>query len=369
MNTTFKIPLYAKLSQILLGIFIMFFILYIGQAIVIPLLFAFIIAILLNPVVNYLCRRKVNRFAAILISILLAIFCLAALLYFISSQVIMFGEMLPQHEEKINTLINQSINWMAQIFNVTTEKINVWLAQMKKEALSVGQSLIGPTILSVSEMIAVFLLLPVYIFLILWYKQLFLEFISKLFPTEKHKTVAEILIESKLLIQNYLIGLLAETGIVAVLNTLGLIILGVDYAVLLGVISALLNIIPYIGGIVAMALTIIIVLVTKSPIYALWVLVLFSLVQFIDNNIIVPKIVASKIKINEFISIVAVLVGSALWGIPGMFLSLPLVAILKVIFDRIEPLKPFGFLLGNTMSSNGKRLLKFSNKKVKSSIS
>jgi predicted PurR-regulated permease PerM len=129
-------------------------------------------------------------------------------------------------------------------------------------------------------MIAVFLLLPVYIFLILGYKQLFFEFISKLFPAEKHNTVAEILIESKLLIQNYLIGLVSETGIVAVLNTLGLIILGVEYAVLLGVISALFNIIPYIGGIVAMALTIIIVLVTKSPIYALWVLVLFSLVQF-----------------------------------------------------------------------------------------
>jgi predicted PurR-regulated permease PerM len=143
INTTFKIPLYAKVSQILLGIFIMFFILYIGQAIVIPILFAFIIAILLNPVVNYLCRRKVNRFAAILISIFLAIFCLAALLYFISSQVIMFCEMIPQHEEKINTLINQSINWMAQIFKVNAAKINVWLAQMKKEALSVGQSLIG----------------------------------------------------------------------------------------------------------------------------------------------------------------------------------------------------------------------------------
>ena len=130
----------------------MFFILYIGQAIVIPILFAFIIAILLNPVVNYLCRRKVNRFAAILISMLSAIFCLAALLYFISSQVIMFGEMLPQHEEKINTLINQSINWMAQIFKVNAAKINVWLAQMKKEAFSVGQSLIGVPLKTLSAL-------------------------------------------------------------------------------------------------------------------------------------------------------------------------------------------------------------------------
>ena len=138
------LPFYAKAGIFLVGLSALLAILYIAQGIIVPLVFAFIIAILLNPVVNYLCRRKVNRFAAILISIFLAIFCLAALLYFISSQVIMFCEMLPQHEEKINTLINQSINWMAQIFKVNAAKINVWLAQMKKEALSVGQSLIGP---------------------------------------------------------------------------------------------------------------------------------------------------------------------------------------------------------------------------------
>jgi predicted PurR-regulated permease PerM len=367
MNTEIKIPLYAKLSQILLGIVILFFILYIGQAIIIPIIFSFILAILLDPIVNFLCNKKVNRFAAILITILLAIFCLAALLYFISSQLIMFSDMLPQLEEKINILINQSIQWISQIFNVSTEKINEWIAQIQKEVSTTGKSLIVPTILSMGGLIAVFLLLPVYIFLILWYKLLFLEFISKLFLAEKHKTVAEILVESKLLIQNYLIGLLTETGIIAVLNTIGLIILGIEYAVLLGVIGALLNIIPYIGGIVAMALTIIIVLATKPPIYALWVLLLFGFIQFIDNNIIVPKIVASKIKINEFISIVAVLVGGALWGIPGMFLSLPLVAILKVIFDRVESLKPFGLLLGNTMSYSGKGLIKFSKKKVKAS--
>jgi len=360
-----KIPLFTKVTQILLGIIILFFILYIGQAIIIPLVFSFIIAILLDPIVNFLCKKKVNRLVAILISILVTIFCFSALVYFLISQIIMFGEMLPQLEEKIIILINQSVQWISQILNISRDLMYGWLAQIKNEALTAGKSLIGPTILSAGGLIAIFLLLPVYIFLILWYKRLFLEFISKLFPAEKHKTVTEILVESKFLIQNYLIGLLTETGIIAVLNTLGLIILGVDYAVLLGVISALLNIIPYIGGIVAMALTIIIVLATKSPIYAVWVLAFFGLVQFIDNNIIVPKIVSSKIKINEFISIIAVLVGSALWGIPGMFLSLPIIAIIKVFFDHFDSVKPFGFLLGNTMSSKKKGLFKFSKKKVK----
>ena len=365
MNTTIKVPLYIKLSQILLGIVILFFILYIGREIIIPLIFSFFIAILLDPVVNYLCKRKVNRFVAIFLSILFAFLSLSAIVYFITSQIIMFGEMLPQLEEKIDTLISQSIQWASQFFNLSTENINVWIAQIKDEALTAGKSLIGPTILSVGGMIVVFLLMPFYIFLILWYKQLFLEFFSRLFPTEKQKTVTEILIESKLLIQKYLIGLLTETGVVSVLNSLGLIMLGIEYAVLLGVISAILNIIPYIGGIVAMSITTIIVLATKPPIYALWVLLLFGFIQFIDNNVLVPKIVASRIKINEFISIIAVLVGSALWGIPGMFLSLPLIAIFKVIFDRVESLKPFGFLLGNTMSSKERKYLKFLKKKVK----
>jgi predicted PurR-regulated permease PerM len=364
MNTT-KIPLYTSISQIILGIVALFFILYIGQEIIIPIIFSVILAILLNPVVNYLYRKKINRVTAILISIFLAIFCLAALIYFISSQIIMFGEMLPELEKKINTLIDQGIQLASQTFNVSTGQINRWISQMKEEALTAGKSLIGPTIISMGGMIAVLLLLPVYIFLILLYKELFLEFISRLFAVENHKTVAEILIESKLLIQNYLIGLLIETGMVAALNTLGLIILGVEYAVLLGVISALLNIIPYVGGIIAMALTIIIVLATKSPIYALWVFLLYSLVQFLDNNIIVPKIVASKVRINEFIAIIAVLIGGALWGIPGMFLSLPLIAILKVIFDRIEPLKPLGFLFGDASSADGKKVLKLTKKKVK----
>lgn len=268
----------------------------------------------------------------------------------------MFGDMLPQLKEKINTLGNQGIQFISEAFNVSYDKLNGWIVQMKEEALTAGKSLIGPTIITMGGMIAVLLLLPVYIFLILLYKEMFLEFIARMFPAEKHKTVSEILKESKLLIQNYLIGLILETGIVAILNTAGLFIIGIEYALLLGVISALLNLIPYIGGIIAMVLIIIVALATESPIYALWVFLLFSLVQFLDNNIIIPKIVASKVKINEFIAIVAVLIGGALWGIPGMFLSLPMVAILKVIFDRIESLQPVGFLFGDSTTSGKKKM-------------
>jgi predicted PurR-regulated permease PerM len=138
--------------------------------------------------------------------------------------------------------------------------------------------------------------------------------------------------------------------IMAALNSIGLLILGIQYANLLGVIGAVLNLIPYIGGIVAVALPMMIALVTKtSPWFALYLLAVYYFIQLIDNNYIVPKIVASKVKVNALVSIIVILAFGALWGIPGMFISIPLTAIVKVIFDHIETLKPWGFLLGDTM--------------------
>jgi predicted PurR-regulated permease PerM len=209
-------------------------------------------------------------------------------------------------------------------------------------------------------------LLPVYVFMILYYKPLFLEFIRKLFRLEHHAAVVEILTKSKSIIQNYLVGLFFEMLIMAVLNSAGLLILGIDYAIILGITGALLNIIPYIGGVIAIALPLTIAFVTKdSLLYPGLVLVIYIFTQFIDNHYISPRIVASRVKINALISIIAVLIGGALWGVPGMFLSIPLIAIIKVICDHIEPLKPWGFLLGNIVPTKSKFLFVKLPKKIK----
>jgi predicted PurR-regulated permease PerM len=158
--------------------------------------------------------------------------------------------------------------------------------------------------------------------------------------------------QTKSVIQHYLIGLVIETAIVATLDATALLIIGIDYAILLGIIGALLNLIPYIGGLVAVALPMMIAIVTKSSAwYAVYVLGAYYFIQLVDNNYIVPMIVSSKVKINALFSIIVVIAGNALWGIPGMFLSIPLLAIIKLIFDHIESLKPWGFLLGDTMPS------------------
>jgi predicted PurR-regulated permease PerM len=162
--------------------------------------------------------------------------------------------------------------------------------------------------------------------------------------------VGDMIKQTKSVIQRYLIGLIIEAIIIAIMDSAGLLILGIDYAILLGIIGALLNVIPYIGGIVAVALPMMIAIATKStPLYALYVLGIYYFIQLIDNHYIFPKIVASKVKINMLFAIIVVLAGNALWGVPGMFLSMPLLAIIKLICDHIEPLKPYGFLLGDTM--------------------
>lgn len=186
--------------------------------------------------------------------------------------------------------------------------------------------------------------------MLLFYHPLLIEFIRRLFTIDYQEVVNKIITEIKTVIQRYLIGLLVEIVLVAILNSLVLFILGIPYAILLGVIGALLNIIPYLGGIIAVALPMMIALATKSSAwFAAYVLIGYYIVQLIDNNYIVPKIVASKVKINALVAIIIVIAGNALWGIAGMFLSLPLIAIVKLIFDHIEPLKPWGYLLGDTM--------------------
>jgi len=367
---TKTLPLYAKLSLVTIGLIAFFYILYIGQDILVPIIFATIIAILLNPVVNFLCKKGMNKVVAIMIVLIVALVLISGLMYFIGSQVSSFTESIPEFKQKISIIFNDLTDWVSQKFNVGKPKIAALVDKTKGEGMSNSSAVIGQTLGTIGGVLALVFLLPVYTFMILFYKPLLLEFIARLFERDKHKVVAEVLMQTKVLIQSYLVGLLLEAALVAALNSAALLIIGIRYAVLIGIIGALLNLIPYIGGLVAISIPMLLAIATKEPIDALWVFIAYIIVQFIDNNFFVPKIVASKVKINALVSIIVVLIGGALWGVSGMFLAIPLTAIIKVIFDRIEPLAPYGFLLGDNQPEIGKGVLKFKNpiRKVKPKV-
>ncbi|MGZ4034083.1 MAG: AI-2E family transporter [Bacteroidia bacterium] len=354
MRIDTKVPFYAKASMIFIGLFAFIAMLYLTQRIIVPIIYSTIIAIVLSPIVDFFVKRKMNRVLAIAITLTLIICIAIAIIALLSSQLMMFSESFPKLVEKFHLLLGQTISWTSDNFNVSTYKIHSWISQKNAELLNGTSSIIGRTIINTGSVLIVLVLIPVYTFMILFYQPLLIEFIHKLFKPGNQQEVNEVLFATKKIIRSYLIGLLLEALIIATLNSVSLLILGIDYAILLGIIGAILNVIPYIGGIIAVALPMLIAFATKPSFsYSIFVLIAYIIIQFIDNHYIIPKVVASKVKINALMSIIVVLAGGALWGIPGMFLSIPLTAILKVIFDHIDPLKPWGFLLGDTMPAIG----------------
>ncbi len=350
MGKELKLPFYAKASFFFIGMFAFIYMLYIAKGLIVPLIFSIIIAIVLHPLVNFLVRVRINRVLAIAITLILSVVLIGALGTFIFSQASHFSESWPKLVEKFNVYTNETITWASGYFDISPQKIITWIENAKSDLFNSSGTAIGQTLVNVGNRFVVMLLIPVYVFMILFYQPLLIEFIRRVFGADNRTEVSQVISEVKKLIQSYLSGLVVEAIIVAILDTSALLILGIDYAILLGILGALLNVIPYIGGIIAVALPMMIALVTKTSLwYPFYVMAAYYFIQLIDNNFIVPKIVASKVKINALVSIIVVLAFGALWGIPGMFISIPLTAIIKLIFDHIEPLRPWGFLLGDTM--------------------
>ena len=347
-----KIPFYAKVTIFLVGLIALLAIMYIAKSIIIPIVFSVIIAIVLHPFINFLVRLKINRILAIVITMFLTFLVIAAFGIVLINQASRFGESWPILIEKFTSLLNQNIADAADYFNKDPQKIHDWITKTQGELINSSAAAIGQTLVILGNGLVVLLLIPFYVFMILFYQPLILEFIVRISGLNYESHVRVIVSQIKTVIQHYLIGLIIEAGLMAVLNTAALLMLGIEYAVILGILAAVLNVIPYVGGIIAVALPMMVALVTKpSPWYAIYIMIAYYIIQLIDNNYIVPYIVASKVKINALFSVIIVLVGNALWGVPGMFLSMPLLAILKLICDHIDPLKPYGFLLGDTMPS------------------
>lgn len=366
MNLSSKLPFIVKAGFTFICALSLLLLLYIGKSILVPLVYASIIAILLNPFVTLLTSFKINRIIAIFIALIFTIIIIASIIYLISTQLSIFVDTYPKLRKIVSERGIQLISWVSDNFNVKTDKIYAWIKANQDGMVNNLGSTIESTIGTISNFVLPTILLPVYIAMILYYKPLLSEFIRQIFHTDHHEMVFDIITKSKKVIQSYLIGLMFEMVIIATLNSVGLICLGIDYAIILGIIGAFLNVIPLIGGVLAIIPPVIIAFVTKESASAsLFVVILYIVIQFIDNHYIIPRIVASKVKINALVSIVVVLIGGALWGIPGMFLSIPITAILKVIFDNIESLKPYGFLLGNVVPIKPRRLPFIPKKKVK----
>lgn len=332
-------PIYIKVPAVLVGLLAGIYILYTLGDILVPLAFAVLLSILLNPLYTRL-ERYMPKVPAIMVTLLISTLFIAGLLYFLSTQISVFLDSLPQIKLKLSMLLGQLQTWSKNEFGIDIKKQIAGLT-------SGSGGMLSSTVAPVLSFISVVLLLPTYVFLFLYYKPLLVDFLFQIFSEKYSLRVAEILSETKTAVQSFMQGLMIEMVIVSTMNSVALLIIGVPSAIVIGVIGGILNIIPYIGGLIAIALPVLMVTITREGFSGqLAVVIAYLVIQFIDNNILVPRIVSSKVQINALISIVAVLLGGALWGVTGMFLSIPIIGVLKIIFDRIDEMKPWGSLLG-----------------------
>jgi predicted PurR-regulated permease PerM len=348
MDRPIQLPVYVKIALILLSLVIIIYTLNLAQGIIVPIVLAFLFAILLSPIANFFkTKLHLPNVISVIITVLLFVIFVAGLVTFISFQVTGIASDINKIEKNIDTHIRHIQQFVKEEFHVSKREQNQYVQETITDSVEKGKAILGTTLMSFTDTLLNLILFPIYLFLALLYRNHFMTFLIKLFEKEGSK-LHDIIINIKVAIKSYIVGLIIETIAVSVLTSIGFMIIGIEYAILLGVITGILNLIPYIGIMFAGILSMIASLSTSTDISIVFgVFIVIAVVQLIDNNILVPMIVSSKVQINALVSIVGIIIGGAIAGISGMFLAIPLIAIVKVIFDRIDSLEPWGYLLGD----------------------
>lgn len=343
-----ELPITVRRSIELVGLYTCGLIIVAGSGIIAPLIMAFLISIVIFPVYSFFTRKGLPESLSIALSLIILMSVIGGIVWFFSSQISRLIADFPIIKENVTVHLNSLSNWISSKVHFSTEKQIAFINDQSKKMLNYAGGILGGAATSVTSVFIFVGLIPIYVFLILFYKNLLLRFIFLWFPQESHEKVKDGMRETKSIIKSYLVGLLIQISYITVLLGATLMIIGIKHALLIGVIFAILNLIPYVGALIGNIVGVLLTLTSSQevwPIYA--VLITIAVVQFLDNNILMPRIVGSKVKINALASIVGVIVGGAVAGISGMFLSLPIIAILKIVCDRSDKLRQWGVLFGD----------------------
>jgi putative heme transporter len=305
--------------------------------IVMPIAFAALFSVVLLPLAKRF-EKKTGRIFSITLVLLLAFLVMGLLFWFVIAQLASLTESLPDLEGKFLALINSISNQVNETVKIDTHE----QTQLIKDTLKNFSSYFGSVLLSTSYFAYFFIQVPIYIFLFLLYRERFKDFLLAIWPDSGLKWKDEI----QQVVRGYISGLTIVTIIAGVLNSIGLLLLGIEHAIFFGFLSGLLTMIPYVGISIGAALPAMLALVTKDSIWhAVGVVAVHGFVQFLEGNFITPKVTGSKISINALAAILALLIGGKIWGITGMILAVPAVGILKILLSYSPNLKPIVILL------------------------
>ncbi|MGI4886010.1 MAG: AI-2E family transporter [Janthinobacterium lividum] len=333
---------------VLIGLTLLVYVLHTIDSILLPILFAALLSVLLLPIVTRFERWKLSRVWAIIFALLAVIAVLVGMFYLFGSQIVSLRDELPKLQERAVQYFDLGQQWASHKFGYQPISKDQLIDSGMESFKSSAGGYLGSTLSTTAGVLSVTTLVPIYIFCFLYYRDHMRQFLFRFVSPDKRTNVLHTMDSIQVVVQAYIQGLLTVIVIVSVLNSIGLLLLGVKFAVFFAIFASVLAIIPYIGIMVGSAIPALVTLVdTGSPTKALGVVGVFMFVQFLEGNFITPMVTGSKVSINPMAAIIVLILGGELWGTPGMILSIPLVAVLKVVFDANKSTEPWGFLLGD----------------------
>jgi AI-2 transport protein TqsA len=341
-----KFPFYARLALTLFAIALILLFMWFGRSLLIPLFFSFLVAILLHPLVSFFENKRFPRALASLLTLLIFMVLVGGLFYFFSHQLVRLSRDLPSLQAKVMEKWNDVQGWISDKYHITNTQQVVYMNRSANSILNTAANSVATTFVGIAETLVLSIFFFIFIFFILQYRRLLMRFAIELFHEMHNEKVQGIISRIRLLINSYVQGLLIEMSMVAIIIFTSLTIIGVKYALLISIMAAVLNIIPYLGIYFCMAIAMLITATTGSTSHVLAVGIVFLITHFTDANLILPHVVGGKMKMNPLITILVVLIGRLVWGIPGMFLFIPLTAIIRLISEEVPGMKPWSILLG-----------------------
>jgi predicted PurR-regulated permease PerM len=342
------IPVTIRRSIELVGLVTAGFVIAAGKSILMPLLLAFFISILLLPLFRAFRRMGLPEIAAILLPIICITLLAGAVGWLFYGQTVSVVEDMPAIKDNITRLLDRLSTWIGKVFGYSTEEQLKFINQNSNRLFAIAEGAMKQLASSVSGWFIFLGLLPVYVFFILLYRGLFVKFLRMSVGSGGRDRIGEVISSLEHVVKRYLLGLVIQFSYIILLLGGLLAVAGIKHGLLIGILFAFLNLIPYLGPLIGNILGVAIVLASSSRSFD--VLIVFgaiAIVQFLDNNVLMPRIVGSQVRINALVSIVGIFAGGALAGISGMFLAMPVIAVMKILFDHSAGFRNWGVLLGD----------------------
>lgn len=353
MKRFLPLPFYIKLACVLISILLLGYLAKIGDTILIPMILGLLFSLLLIPLSNFLERKlRFPRTLAGLLSVILFFGVLGYGLFLLASQLTLLKEDFPAFKQQIMDGVGNLQTWVSQQFGIQHKDQIDFINKTASKSVDSGTLFLGTALVSLSSMFILFVFTFLYTFFLLIYRGHIVKFLLFVNRIEDRPIVLDVVQQVQYVVKKYLIGLLIQMSLVSLLVFIVLSLIGVKYSLLLALITGVFNVLPYVGIFSSMLIIAILTFATSSFTHVVLVIIALIIIHMIDSNFIVPKIVGSKVKVNSLFAMLSIIIGEMIWGISGMFLAIPILAIVKIVMDRIKELKPWGFLLGEEDSKD-----------------